>query len=44
MNWKFWKKEQPKYKLTRDSKGHYHIYYVDEYIKWGKHLEMLIFQ
>ena len=31
MNWKFWKKEQLKYKLTRDSKGHYHIYYSDEY-------------
>jgi hypothetical protein len=31
MNWKFWKKEQPKYKLTRDSKGNYHIYYSDEY-------------
>jgi len=31
MNWKFWKKEQPRYKLTRDSKGHYHIYYSYEY-------------
>lgn len=29
--WLFKKKEQLKYKLTRDSKGHYHIYYSDEY-------------
>lgn len=27
--WPF--KEKLKYKLTRDSKGHYHIYYSDEY-------------
>ena len=29
--WPFKKKEQLRYKLTRDSKGHYHIYYSDEY-------------
>ena len=29
--WLFKKKEQLKYKLTRDSKGHYHNYYSDEY-------------
>lgn len=30
--WPFKKKEQPKYKLTRDYKGKYHIYASDEYI------------
>lgn len=29
--WPFKKKEQLRYKLTRDSKGHYHIHYSDEY-------------
>lgn len=29
--WPFKNKEKLKYKLTRDSKGHYHIYYSDEY-------------
>ena len=29
--WPFKKKEQLRYKLTRDSKGRYHIYYSDEY-------------
>lgn len=30
--WPFKKKEQSKYKLTRDSKGQYHIYFSDEHI------------
>ena len=30
--WPFKKKEQSKYKLTRDSKGQYHVYFGDEHI------------
>lgn len=30
--WSFKKEEQSKYKLTRDSKGQYHIYFGDEHI------------